>query len=341
MKIPGIVESNGRYYKVVSTADRDSRGKQRRKWIPLSRVSEGHSALLKAIDELTRIPEQSGIQRAVADYLKQHLPTLTPAVRKEHQRMFDKIKYEFSDFDVEDVRPRDCLEFLNLFASKAAARQSYKYRLSAFFGWCVINELCDTNPLREITVPQPVRKKTPWTDDLFADVDSRLEGMIRCYHRLEFLLWQRTTDVRLLMRKQVGEYIDFTASKTARSTGASVKLEITPDIRAVLDEAAKISKEIGVISPYVIHTSSGTAYTRSGIYSAYRRIDEDLHGEPIGLNPKAIRPYAATKAEELGYDMRLIQKRLSQVNISTTEGYIQSHKTPISGISLPAPWRKA
>ena len=347
MKIPGVVASNGRYYRVVQSGERDGRGKLRRQWIPLTRVEDGHRALLAALDAFKALPQKAGMERAVDDYLRHHGPTLTPAVRKEHERMFGKVKAEFAAFAVDQVRPRDCLDFLGLFAGHPRAQQAYKYRLSAFFGWCVVQELCDTNPVREITVKAPPKFRTPWTDALFLDIRDRLEPMMQCYHDLEYLLWQRSTDVRLLLkRKTEGTHIEFTPSKTAHSSGAAVRILKTPSIVAVLERAAEISKQIAkehkVISPYVIHTTAGTPYTRSGVYSAYRRADMDLHeGKTTGLSPKSIRPYASTRAFENGIDLRDLQPRLAHADRSTTEGYIQRHHVPESGIDMPLPTRRA
>jgi integrase len=341
MKIPGVTESNGRYYRIVQSGERDERGRLKRQWIPLTRVDEGPRALIDALEAFRAQPQRSGMQQAITDYLRHHLPTLTPAVRKEHERMFDKIAAEFAAFAVEQVRPRDCLDFLALFNGHPSARRAYKYRLSAFFGWCVLQELCDTNPLREITVKAPPKFSTPWNDDNFLDIRDRLDPMMQCYHDLEYLLWQRSTDVRLLLRKQItATQIHITPSKTARSSGASVKIDITPSIAAVIERAAQISRELGVISPYVIHTSTGTSYTRSGVYSAYRRADIALNGHATGLNPKAIRPYVTTKAEAQGHDLRELQLRLAHAERSTTEGYVHRHQVPVSSIDMPLPVRR-
>lgn len=333
MKLKGIHISHGRYYKVVST----DAGK---KWLPLSRVADGHAALIAALDGIEQAPHAGSMQRAIADYMKQHRLTLTPSVAKEHDRMFGKIAEAFAAFSVDQVRPRHCLEFLNVFAGRPTARQAYKYRMSAFFSWCVVQELCETNPLREVKVSGPPKHKTLWTDALFIACRAKLDPMMQCYHDLSFLLLQRTTDVRHLERRQIvrDAEIHFTPSKTAATSGASVSVTITADIRAVLDRAAQLSRDANLISPYVIHTSTGTSYTRSGIYSAYRRADAALHnGQPIGLNAKDIRAYAATAAENQGHSLRAIQRRLAHATQGTTEGYIHQHDTPVSDLAVRLP----
>lgn len=338
MKIKGVTQASGRYYKIVQSGDRDARGKLKRQWIPLSLVTEGNRALMEALDALNQAPAPGRMPQAVADYLKHHLPTLTPAVRKEHERMFDKVAGAFADFGVDQVRPKHCLQFLRAFDASPSARQHYKYRLSAFFGWCVVQELCETNPLREITVAHPASKKTPWTDALFVAVGKQLDPMLRAYHEFSYLCWQRTTDIRLLERKQLdGNVIHFAPSKTAGSTAATVDVRITSEMRRVLASAAEVTLRHGRGSVYVFHTSTGDAFTRSGIYSAYRRADITIHGQATGLSPKSIRAYAATRAEAQGISLREIQRRLAHASQGTTEGYIQRHDTPISDIDMRLP----
>jgi hypothetical protein len=74
----------------------------------------------------------------------------------------------------------------------------------------------------------------------------------------------------VLERKNVkSDVIYFHSTKTRGSSGVELEVAITQEIRAVLDRAAAESKRLDVVCPYVIHTRSGTAFTRSGIYSAF------------------------------------------------------------------------
>ncbi len=165
--------------------------------------------------------------------------------------------------------------------------------------------------------------------------------MLQCYHDLSFLLAQRTTDIRLLERSQIrGSSIRIEPSKTLHSSGAAVDLPITPAIQAVLDRAAAITKSWSMLCPYVIHTRQGTAYTRSGIYTAYKHADEALHGgKTTGLNPKALRPYALTKARQDGYSKEQLQTTAAHASLGTTEGYLQSHDVPVSAVIMRLPTR--
>ena len=79
--------------------------------------------------------------------------------------------------------------------------------------------------------------------------------------------------------------------------------------------------------------------TRSGIHSAYRRADEELHTKAIGLNPKALRPFAATMAKKLGFRLDQLQVGLAHTSQKTTEGYVQHHEVQVSEVILTLPER--
>ena len=310
----------------------------------LCRVDEGESAMYDALAKRTKLMNLELVPAAVAGFKLEELSKLSSSARKEHERLLDIFADEFSDFAVAQISARDIKRSArNLYATagKLSAAKAYKSRISTFFRWC-INEagLCAINPCREVWLDKPRRKKTPWTDELFWAVRDKLSPMHQCYHDLSFLLYQRTTDVRTLPRAHVHDkYIHFEPSKTESSSGAEVDIKRTPEIDTVLERAAAISKEMNVVCRFVIHTSGGTAYTRSGIYGAYLRADKELHGEPIGLNPKALRPFAATSAKHQGFSAEEIQTGLAHMSMRTTEGYIQQHEVPVSSVMLRLPER--
>jgi integrase len=310
----------------------------------LCRVEDGEAAMYHALAKSKALPAIDMVPAAVAKFKVEYLPRLAASTRKEHTRLLDIFAKDFADFRVDQVdAPAIKRSVKNLFANKLTAAKHYKARVSTFFRWCISDAgLIQVNPCSAVWLEKPISRKSPWTAELFWKVRGNLEPMHQCYHDLSFLLYQRTTDVRGLRRSQVrDDVIHFVPSKTLKSSGREVDIPITPAIQAVLDRAAEISKEIakkrGVISPFVIHTRQGASYTRSGIHSAYRRADEDLHGTAIGLNPKALRPFAATMAKKQGYRLDQLQVGLAHSSQRTTEGYVQQHEVPVSEIALELP----
>jgi len=57
----------------------------------------------------------------------------------------------------------------------------------------------------------------------------------------------------------------------------------------------------------------------------------------IGLNPKALRPYALTSARKLGFGIEQLQVGAAHTSVRTTEGYMQAHEVPVSPVVLALP----
>jgi integrase len=309
----------------------------------LCRVDDGESKLYEALATRKALPSSDSIPAIVAQFKREALGALSPSVRKEHARILDVFAQDFSDFKVTEVSAVDIKRSMrNLYGDKRPAARAYKSRVSTFFAWCVAEEgLRPDNPCREVRTEKITRRKTKWTPELFWSMREKLHPIMQCYHDLTFLLYQRTTDVRRLMYSQISDgVIRFTPTKTEDSSGLSVNVPITPAIAAVLDRAKKLAKlqpGPGGDAP-VIQDRSGHTYTRSGIYSAYLRADKALHsGTPIGLNSKALRPFAATMAKQQGFTTEQIKTGLAHASIGTTEGYIHQHNIPVSQVTLALP----
>jgi len=80
---------------------------------------------------------------------------------------------------------------------------------------------------------------------------------------------------------------------------------------------------------------SGTAFTRSGIYSAFMRA-ADTAGV-AGINPKSLRSFAATQAKRQGASMEELQEGLGHTSLTTTDGYVRRHEIRRSKIQLSLP----
>jgi hypothetical protein len=62
-------------------------------------------------------------------------------------------------------------------------------------------------------------------------------------------------------------------------------------------------------------------------------------GPASGLTAKDLRPYATSKAKEQGYSLEELKIGLAHTSVTTTEGYVQQHSTPVSQVTLRLPRR--
>lgn len=251
----------------------------------------------------------------------------------------------FEDFDVEQPIGVDVARFVDQWAGQRAA-QVYLSRLTDFFRWAIRKGLRTDNPCADIRVEKPENRTRYLTDSEWHAVrDALLIGkddrktssgpMIQCYVDLCYLLYQRTTEIRLLKWPQVdleAGTIAFRPTKTERSSGVAVLVPITADVRSVLERAKTLGKIKGI---YVIHTAKGQPYTANGIGSAWRRACERAGVEDATL--KDIRAKAATDAKKRGYSRKEISVGLAHTGEGMTEHYLRGRGAEMSNVELSLP----
>lgn len=263
---------------------------------------------------------------------------------KALQNQLNIIENAFADFDVVQIKPYDIGQFLEQWEGRRAA-QSYRGHLSKFFEWCCHKRgLIDVNPARQISLEAPPKRDVYITDDQYRAIHAallygndgkptRTGGMVQCYMDLLYLLYQRGTDVRLLRWDQVtGDSILFKPTKTERSSGAKVRVPISPDAAAIFARLKTIGK---LKSIYVIHTEHGQPYTSNGIGSLFKRAC--ARAGVVGVTLKDIRAKAATDAKSMGYDERQVQAALAHTDGATTRDYIRSREIPVSEVVMKLP----
>lgn len=264
---------------------------------------------------------------------------------KELTRLCRKIAEAFADFDTAQVLPVDVAAFVDQWEGQRMG-QVFHARLSGFFSWACRRGLRDDNPCREVQVEAPGKRDTYITHAQYHAIrDALLLGengrptpsgpMVQCYVDLCYLLYQRTTEIRLLKWSDVGETeIFFRPTKTEKSSGAKVAVPITTAIRAVLERARACGPVKGL---YVIHTAKGQPYSRTGIGSAWKRACQRTG--VTGLALKDLRAKALTDAKGAGYRREQLQVAAAHSDAQMTERYIRLRETPVSEVTLELPAR--
>lgn len=338
-KLPPRVHAKHNAYYIVTGP------KAARRWVRLCAIADGEAALYEALRNLAQQPG-TDMAAAVKAYLAAVGPHLTPEVKREYERQMGVIAAAFEAFNVAQIEPADVREFLDPFADRPGAQRHYKARLSTFLRWAAERRYTDRNAAADVRLARAARKPLGWTWDTYHAVRSELQegtdaddpagGMMQCYMDLSVLLLQRTTDVRTLRRAEVsGNTIIVLPSKTAKSSGITIEIPVSAQLRAVLDRAAAISRSMRAVSPFVIHQKSGHGYTRYGIHSAFKRAA--ARAGVTGVNPKSLRSFAATEAKRQGYTLDEIQVALAHSTAGTTEGYIRQHEVRRSVVEVKIP----
>lgn len=333
------------------------------KWHSLCRIDEGEDKARELVRAFrTTIPKTRGrMPIAIEDYrlalLKKRekkrprepaREVMFKAANDEISRVCRVIATAFEDFNPDQVIPVDVARFLDQWEGQRMA-QVYRARLSDFYTWACRRGDASSNPVADVKVDKPPKRDRLLTpaefhairDALAIGLDGRATPsgpMIQCYVDLCFLLYQRTTEIRLLKWSDVdldGGLIYFKPTKTEASSGAKVAVPISPVVREVLQRA----RQVGVVkSMYVIHTLRGQPYTSRGIGDAWERACERAKIEDAML--KDIRAMAATAAKRAGFRPEQIQIGLAHTDVGMTETYIRTRETPVSEVVLQLPERK-
>jgi integrase len=347
MKITRVVQSHNRNYYIQDLAERNPKtGRPKQKWNPLTKIEDGEQALLDALAAFLGEDAKVGgnMGKCIAAFLKAKLPELKNYdVRKEYERMFEVIEQSFIEFDVGEVTPKDVLDFLSNFAEVPTARRSYKARLSTFFSWCIVyrNDWIKVNPCAEIRLKAPKKRKGRFTAKIYWALYDTLPPIGQCFLRLTYLSRQRPTEIRLLRESQISDgRIHFTPTKTEDSSGADVSVLITPEIQRELERARSLArvKALPGGNAFIIQTAGGTAFTKSGLNSMWKRARAKAGAE--GVTTRDIRAYSLAQMDRLGYSREEIKKAAAHKNLATTEGYLDQYREVLSDARLPEPERR-
>ena len=265
---------------------------------------------------------------------------------KEISRKCKILTEAFGAFDVAQVMPVDVAQFLDQWEGQRSA-QAYRSRLSDFFSWACRRGLRNDNPVRDVKVEKPPSRSRYIEHAEFHAIRNALligkDGkrtpsgeMMQCYVDLCYLLYQRTTEVRLLKWSDIGDgAIKFTPTKTEKSSGANVSVPISPAIQAVLDRAKAIGK---VKSMYVIHAINGKPYGTRGVGTAWVRACERAGIENATL--KDLRAKALTDAKKAGYTMEQLSVAAAHTDVQMTDTYIKRREVANSDVVMTLPPEK-
>ena len=340
-RIPRVYPKHGSYYYLQDLEERSPKtGRPKQRWHKLTRIDEGEAALHSAL----AIFFSEDRSKNMPALLKQFVATLThlaPGVRREYERMYGVVAKAFVEFDVDQVLPGDVLDFLESFKDKPTTRTSYKARLSTFFSWCVVHAHMSINPCREIRLQKPPKRKGTLDAGKFWAIYDALPPIGQCFLMLLFLTRQRPTEIRLLRENQIGPtHIHFAPTKTTKSSGEEAFIKISPQIQTELDRARRLAKvkTLPGSSAYLIQTTGGTAYTKTGLHSMWRRACEQAGVS--GITTRDIRPYALKAMETAGYDLKEIQLSATHSERGQTEGYLNQYRDRVSDAVILPPKRE-
>lgn len=356
---------HGAYYYVPVAPIKDPRDGKTKSWLSLCRVSEGESALYAELSKIMsdRAHLEGSMPHACAEFKARKLGKYTDETKAMYSSYLDAIAGAFEDFHCSQVTTKDCADFLRAkYSDKANTARKVAALMAKLFRY-VIGELGlrQDNPLDQIDLDDyrpKGRSHVPTHEQIKAiraagmvSKQSKKDGtqyktasgpMFACIIDMTYLLWARAIDIRTLKESQItgepgAQRIRLKPTKTQKTSGLMVDIDVTPEIDAVIVRAKAIKRKYEVISPYLFPTQEGTPYSKSGLYSMWARA-KDRAGITGDVVFKDIRALAATDAAKRGTEREEIKRRLVHSDIKTTDIYIKEVIAEVSNLAVSLPW---
>lgn len=277
--VTGTQIKGGRYYLVVAE------GKKRR-WIPLTKVTEGMPAFLSA---LAAQMEAGAKAYQMPDLVKDWEREVMPRHAKHTQTM-DKhynalIAETFAAFRPAEVTPPDVAGLLALLRDKPKTHNMVRAQVGELMRFAAEkgHRPAGANPVRELrTMSTPPRDRYITDSELrrikvggiYGDDGKRTRsGLMLCaLIDMAYLTGQRITDLLVMEWDQIGQDgIAFKPGKVSKTTGARVLIEWSPKLRDVVARLRRLRVERSAFTRKVFTTQDGQPYSYSGASTAWKR----------------------------------------------------------------------
>lgn len=292
-----------------------------RKWLPLTRESEGMPAMWRALAVLVDKENRRGtMPEVIARWLASKRPEWSEGVAEDQDRIATHMAEAWADFQPSDVSTPACAEYLRRYAHQPRTHNMHRTMLRGVLALAAIEGLREGhNPVDNIAPMKLQKRKRIVTD---AEVQALREAAQagRYGHGLVHLI-----DMALITGQRVGDLLalrwqDVTDDGIQISQGkggGAVKLliEWSPALRAAMARCAERGK-LG----HVIKTETGRGYTYGGIRSDWVRVCERAGVE--GLTIHDLRGRAGVDALGQDEDIRSAQRLLGHSGEAMTRHYV-------------------
>jgi len=277
--VTGTQVKNGRYYRVIAEG-------KRRRWVPLTKVSDGMPAFLRALADLNEEGARAYLMPSlVSDWERDVMPRHAPKTRVMDKHYNALIAQTFAQFAPPDVRPPDVADLLRLLQSKPKTHNMVRAQIGELMRYAIERGFREpgSNPVSALrTMKTPPRDRYITDSELrrikiggiYGDDGKRTRsGLMLCaLIDMAYLTGQRIGDLLAMEWSQItDDGIAFKPSKTSGSTGARIIVGWSPKLRDVVARLRALKIERVAFTRKVITTQDGQPYTYSGAQTAWKR----------------------------------------------------------------------
>lgn len=288
---------HGRYY-YVTIQD----GK--RKWVKLTRISEGDAALYMAYAKLIRRGDGT-ISDIMDRYIANGMSHLSERTVKDYLGYITKnLRPVFGDSMPEDIESADIYEYLDIRAEAGAPIVANREAacLSAIFNYAIRRRLARYNPCHGVKRHKEKSKDRYVRHDEYLAAFEAAEDYVQDIMAGIYLMGLRPKEAREMRRDQITpKGIRWQESKTGK-----VKIiDWSPALQFFITRATSRCQ-----SEYVFTNSLGGQWTQWGMHSALRRIRSRVDGPTWTWHD--LRAKAESDSEE-GMGLLPLYKRVTRI----------------------------
>lgn len=275
------------------------------KWAELSGQSLNHG---RTLDD------------AIRRYRIEVLPGKAPATQDQYARCLTKLSAVLGAMALDKITAYVAEEYFDrrsLKGGKHAAARDIAV-LSAVFNyarrWGFTNA---ANPRRGKHLPT-AKRRAYVTDDQFRAIYDHGDETLRDAMDLAYLTGQRPSDVLKIARTDIRDgFIEVRPAKTAKSSGARIRIQIAGELESVLKRI--LERPRAITSMRLFQQPNGNAVTLQMIQRRWVRAREAAGIPPSEAQFRDLRAKAATDLNDLAHAQTL----LAHTTRNTTEGYVR------------------
>jgi site-specific recombinase XerD len=257
LSIPGVVEKDGRYYKIIKN-----------KWHPLSRIDEGTNALYREL--VTLDPARPGtIRELINMYRAAGMDDLKPATRKDYEKILPRLDHHFGHIRIGMLRPKQIAMWLEARrkAGRGAVRANREFAvLSSMHKFGMRQGWVEFNPCHGVPRNKERPRSRVVTNEEFLEGFNRSPAAFQDLIASAYLSGVRQTDIINWKRTEHlrPDGIHYKQSKT----GKPHHIEWTDALRYFMRRAMERAPS----SEYVFTNQHGQPWTIWAINSQKRRL---------------------------------------------------------------------
>lgn len=281
-------------------------------------LAEAHHVYAQKIAEYDNEPKKT-INGLLDAYIVEKLPTLSKKAQTDQPYLIKPLRAVFGHMPLDELKPSHCYEYIDKSKSKSTAAHAVQV-LSSSYSLAIQKGWMDRHPIRgQVRIEKQAKQKQA-IEDWEIDIALSLRGhqkrgglsAVQAYIKLKLLIGARRIDILRLTESDLkDDGIHLTPSKTAASSGASIVIEWTDELREAIKEV-KEARPVD-ISPFLFCNRSGESYIDEmdgdqGWKSAWKRFNEKLKEKGItrAWTEALLRSRCALDADSLDHAKSLL-----------------------------------